>query len=310
MRNIERIKDIPIASYLERKGIQVPARGNICAFWRGDKNPSVSIDRAQNRWYDHGVGRGGSVIDLVMAVEGCTFSQAADILESGAYSVAIFAQASKRDRRPAIVVDEVRFLQHPALLQYLSVRGISISLANIYCREIHYHLEIKPEKKYFAVGFQNREGGWELRNPGWKGATSKHYTYIDNGGSHIAIFEGFCDMLSYLELPEHIFPKRAPENLVVLNSVALARRFLCDIKAGRLGDIRTASLYLDCDDAGHNTTTQIVEAFREMRIKVLEDAGETLAVEWPGCKDINDALLHYQQQARIQYTTNSDEKKG
>ena len=49
MRDIEKIKGIPIASYLEHKGIQVPARGNICAFWRGDKNPSVSIDRARNR---------------------------------------------------------------------------------------------------------------------------------------------------------------------------------------------------------------------------------------------------------------------
>lgn len=296
MRDIEKIKGIPIASYLEHKGIQVPARGNICAFWRGDKNPSVSIDRARNRWYDHGEGRGGSVLDLVMAVEGCSFSQAADILESGAYSVETFATASKGDRRPAIVVDEVRFLQHPALLQYLNARGISSSLASIYCREIYYHLEIKPEKKYFAVGFQNRDGGWELRNPSWKGATSKHYTYIDNRGSHIAVFEGFCDMLAYLEMPESIFPKRAPENLVVLNSVALVQRFLCDLQAGRLGVISTASLYLDNDDAGRKASVKIGEALKEMGIKVLNDAKELLSSFGPDCKDINDALLCHQQQ--------------
>lgn len=309
MRDIEKIKGIPIASYLEHKGIQVPARGNICAFWRGDKNPSVSIDRARNRWYDHGEGRGGSVLDLVMAVEGCSFSQAADILESGAYSVANFAPASKADRKPAIVVDEVGFLQHPALLQYLNTRGISSSLASIYCKEVHYHLDGRPEMRFFAIGFQNRSGGWELRNPNIKLATSKHYSYLDNGGSHIAIFEGFFDMLSYVEMPDSIFPKRAPENLVILNSVALARRFVCDLKAGRLGDISTASLYLDCDDAGRNTSAQIAEAFCEMGIKVLEDAGETLAVEWPGCKDINDALLAYQQQTRNQSNTEYDEKK-
>ena len=309
MRDIKKIKGIPIASYLEHKGIQVPARGNICAFWRGDKNPSVSIDRARNRWYDHGEGRGGSVLDLVMAVERCSFFQAADILESGAYSVANFAPASKADRKPAIVVDEVGFLQHPVLLQYLNTRGISSSLASIYCKEVYYHLDGRPEMRFFAIGFQNRSGGWELRNPNIKLATSKHYSYLDNGGSHIAIFEGFFDMLSYVEMPDSIFPKRAPENLVILNSVALARRFVCDLKAGRLGDISTASLYLDCDDAGRNTSAQIAEAFCEMGIKVLEDAGETLAVEWPGCKDINDALLAYQQQTRNQSNTEYDEKK-
>lgn len=52
MRNLEDIKRIPIASYLERKGIIVPARGNIAAYWRGDRNPSVHIDSSSNCWYD------------------------------------------------------------------------------------------------------------------------------------------------------------------------------------------------------------------------------------------------------------------
>ena len=233
-----------------------------------------------------------------MAVEGCSFFQAADILESGAYSISTFAPASKGDRKPAIVVDEVRFLQHPTLLQYLNARGISSIMASIYCKEVYYHLESKPGRKFFAVGFQNRDGGWELRNPGWKGATSKHYTYIDNGGSHIAIFEGFCDMLAYLEMPESIFPKRAPENHVVLNSVALVRRFLCDLQAGRIGDISTASLYLDNDDAGRKSTAQIKDALCQMGIKVLEDAGAVLSGFGADCKDVNDALLCYQQQIR------------
>ena len=61
MRNIEEIKRIPIVSYLERKGITIPTRGNISAYWRGDKNPSVSIDRIGNRWYDQ-VPHGGSEV--------------------------------------------------------------------------------------------------------------------------------------------------------------------------------------------------------------------------------------------------------
>ena len=298
MRDIEKIKDIPIASYLERKGIQIPARGNICAFWRGDKNPSVSIDRNCNRWYDHGTGEHGSIIDLVMAIEKCRFSEAADILEFGNYATSTFTPIKKSERKSIIIIDEIRDLQHPALLQYLNSRGISFSLASSFCKEIHYHLEYAPESKYFAVGFQNRGGGWELRNPFKKIATSKHYTYIDNGGSHMAIFEGFCDMLAYLEIPESIFPKRVPENLVVLNSVALAQRFVSDLKSGQLGGISTASIYLDNDDAGRKTTAQIMNSLGQMGIKMLEDGIAVLSSFWPNCKDINDALLCHQQQIR------------
>lgn len=296
-RDLEMIKSVPIAAYLEGKGIQMPAHGNLCAVWRGDRNPSVSIDRERNRWHDHGTGQGGSVIDLVMAIEGCNFSTALDILESGNYGVACFPSTST-EREPALVVDEVKNLAHPALLQYIASRGISASQARFYCREVVYHRACKPESKYFAIGFQNRAGGWELRNAYDKRATSKHYTYYDNGGSHIAVFEGFIDMLSFLQMPDCIFPKRSPENLLVLNSVGMVRRFLCDLKAGKLGAVSTACLYLDADEAGRAASAKIKEEFEVLGIRVLEDAGEYLEAQWPGCKDINDCLLAYQQQTR------------
>lgn len=298
MRDIEKIKGIPIASYLERKGIQMPARGNICAFWRGDKIPSVSLDRAGNRWYDHGTGEHGSVIDLVMAIEDCSFSQAVEKLESGNYGVACFARASNSmEREPAIIVDSVGFLQHPALLQYLNGRGISTQIARLYCSEVHYHLSRRQDRQYFAVGFENRRGGWELRNPFCKLATNKDYTFINCGGSHLCIFEGFFDMMAYQELPDSVLAKRAAEGLLVLNSVSLVRKFISDLKAGKMGAVSTVSLYLDADTAGRDASAKITEALAALGIRVLEDARPILESFGPDCKDINDALKCYQQQA-------------
>lgn len=295
MKRLEEIKRIPIPQYLERKGIAVPARGNICAVWRGDKNPSVSIDRNRNTWHDHGTGQGGSIIDLAMAIEGCSFSQAVEMLESGNYGVASFAPAST-EREPAILIDNVGFLQHPALLQYLNGRGISTQIARLYCSEVRYHLAGRPDRQYFAVGFKNRRGGWELRNPHIKLASNKDYTFLDNGGSHLAVFEGFCDFLAYLELPDSVLPKRAAEGYLVLNSVALVRKFISDLKAGKLGAVSTASLYLDADAAGRQASAKITEELTALGIRVLEDVGAFLESFGPDCNDVNDALIYYQQQ--------------
>lgn len=59
---------------------------------------------------------------------------------------------------------------------------------------------------YFSVGFKNRKGGIEIRNPYFKGAVSpKDITHVshnagDRRQSPVLVFEGFMDYLSYLAL--------------------------------------------------------------------------------------------------------------
>lgn len=298
MRNLEDIKRIPIASYLERKGIIVPARGNIAAYWRGDRNPSVHIDSSSNCWYDHGTGKGGSIIDLVMTVERCGFTQAVEMLEYGSFQVASSSTTLHEEREPAFIIDEVLRIKHPALYRYLNSRGISSNIAYTYCKEIHYHLARKPESRFFAIGFQQINGGWELRNAKIKLATAKCYSYIDNGGTHLVVFEGFIDFLSYIEIPDAVFDKRQHENYLVLNSVAMADRMLNDLESGKLGNITSATLCLDADEAGRSTSMKIGKELEDMNIRVTEDIGAKLKAFGHGVKDINDALLCYQQQMR------------
>lgn len=296
MRNIEEIKRIPIASYLGLKGITVPARGNIAAYWRGDRNPSVHIDESKNCWYDHGTGKGGSVIDLVMTVEGCGFSQAVEMLEYESFQVASSSTALHEERKPAFVIDEVLRIKHPALYRYLNSRGISSDIADTYCKEIHYHLARRPESRFFAIGFRQINGGWELRNAKIKLATAKCYSYIDNGSKHMVAFEGFIDFLSYLMMPDVVFVKRGLENYLVLNSVAIADRMIKDLESGKLGNITSATLCLDADEAGRTTSMKIQKELEDLNIPIVEDIGAKLTEFGHGVKDINDALLCYQQQ--------------
>ena len=74
------IKRYPIVEYLERKGIKpvrrTPAYALYCSPLREETHPSFKVDTEKNLWIDYAEGRGGSIIDLCMRLEGCTLSEA------------------------------------------------------------------------------------------------------------------------------------------------------------------------------------------------------------------------------------------
>ena len=58
-------------------------------------------------------------------------------------------------------------------------------------QEMYYRIGGKP---YFALAFRNDSGGYELRNPRFKGSTSKDITHIRQQGEpreKCLVFEGF-----------------------------------------------------------------------------------------------------------------------
>lgn len=302
--NIENLKALPIADYLHHIGINVPQRGNICATWRGDSNPSVSINTTKNVWYDHGTGEGGSVIDLVMRVEGCDFAEACRKLEDFSFNRSYTPITPKNEpRESCIVIDDVRELQHPALLRYLDERCIPIEIARMYCKQVHYHTKNNHDAKYFAIGFENNEGGWELRSPFFKGATKKASTYINNDSYTLVIFEGFIDFLSYLAMPEGVIPKVPFANFLILNSVTQAQKAVDRYKEiqPKWHEYGGQPLYkihycLDNDPTGIDTTFHMANiggmvgsaGFEDLRDKMVTYSGYLTADK---IKDLNDLLI-------------------
>lgn len=84
------------------------------------------------------------------------------------------------------------------LLRYLHKRRIPIEIAAKFCKEISYELY---GKNYYALGFKNKAGGYELRNEKFKASSSpKGITLIENRSDKLTVFEDFFNFLSYLAI--------------------------------------------------------------------------------------------------------------
>ena len=254
------INKFPIREYLAARGIR-PAKdrgyyGLYHSPLREDRTPSMKVDYEQNLWYDFGLGTGGSIIDLVMRMEQCNAGEAMQRLEQhiGGMSVSSFiGKISAPQRSPSIIVEKVRPLENPALLAYITERGINLDTAREHCSEVHYRV---AGKSYFAVGFRNDAGGWELRNRYFKGCTSKAPTTRCDDYPTCLIFEGFMDYLSFLTLKRNPNP---PHNIAVLNSVTNLAKAVPFIASHE-----RVYAYLDNDEAGRKATAELKAACRNL----------------------------------------------
>ena len=102
---------------------------------------------------------------------------------------------------------EIVPLSSPALLSYLQGRGINLELAKRECSEARY---THNGKRYFAIAFPNGSGGFEVRNPYFKGCIApKEISHIRQSGkarTACYVFEGFMDYLSFLTLRQESCP--------------------------------------------------------------------------------------------------------
>ncbi len=281
---IDSIKRIGIREYLGAKSIKPQferaGRAMYLSPFRQENTASFSVNHDENVWYDHGIGVGGSIIDLVARMEGCSVGEAIRRLENeafggsatgigaGAHSFFSHREASAASQRPEpekprIEIVSVGELKHPALVDYLADRGIDPAAARKYCNEVRYRI---GDREYFAIGFRNDAGGWELRSRSFKGSsTPKNITTIRGGGDRdtsttsasangsdtVMVFEGFIDFLSYLSLKQNPSPTI---DTTVLNSVANLRRAIPFLESHR-----TIHAFLDNDEAGRKT----LESLRE-----------------------------------------------
>ena len=106
--DLSRIKRYPIVESLERKGIKPVRRTPAYALYRSplreDTHPSFKVDTEKNLWIDYAEGRGGSIIDLCMWLEGCTLSEAIRLLGRNApdYTACNSQKADRAMKRSSI----------------------------------------------------------------------------------------------------------------------------------------------------------------------------------------------------------------
>ena len=273
------LKNISIRQFLARRGILPKYERNGYGMYlsplREERTPSFKVDYVQNLWYDFGLGEGGTLLQLVMRLEGCGMAEAIRRLRKGSADEVPFQPlptASPREDSPLRILG-VGEIRHPALIGYLRERGINPAVAGALCREVHYTV---GERRFFAIGFRNDAGGWELRSPQFKGSSApKSITTFDRHGDTALLFEGFFDLLSYLTLQHEPTPTA---DTAVLNSVVNLPRALPFL--ARHATIHT---FLDNDEAGRLTLERLRSALPDATVI---DRAESYRAH----KDLNESL--------------------
>ena len=282
---IEEIKKIPLAIFLSRLGCEpICRRGN--GLWyrsplRQDNTPSFKVQLDKNTWYDFGIAKGGTIIDLAAElhhsddiryimdciVKCCPVPSAQTVASSYA----------PRHSAPSFENIKIEPLGNPALLAYLKERGIPAHIAGANCKEAHYTLNGKP---YFAVAFPNISGGVEFRNRYFKGCIAPKDISIPNNpdyrntvSTECVVFEGFMDYLSALTISAI-----SDADAIVLNSVANVNKAML-----YLSRYEVINCYLDNDNAGRRVLSVLSEAFGE---RVIDRS-----TEYSRYNDFNDYLI-------------------
>ncbi len=275
----ERARAFPIERALAKLG-HFPTKSTEKEAWflspfRPEAQASFKVSKKLNRWYDHGEGKGGNVIDLVCLINKCPVSETLEFLSTGQTSFSfqqqpIFENVEKKECK--ITITQIKPLTHPALKGYLKSRNIETRTALKFIREVHYR---SGDKTYFAIGLKNDSGGWELRNKYFKNSSSpKDMTHIKNSSTRLIVIEGMFDLLSILECNEKL---ESEHDFLVLNSTAFVQ------KAMRIIEGYTSTLlYLDNDLNGKQTTQNLIG-----HCKKCEDRSSL----YKGFKDINEWLM-------------------
>ena len=261
--------------------------------FRDESTPSFHIDVATNRWYDFGTSEGGGLFEFVCRIAGITRGEVYDWLASfrsmipeSEYKEVI--EKAKKVKPSRIIVDSSSHdFTRRKLVEYAQSRAVTKEILERYCEEVLYHIDVYPQKQYFAIGFKNNDGGYVLRSSLTKKCTSSAMTTLDPqgnltqkvAGDKVLVFEGFMDFLSWISSVKQETPQY---DCCILNSVSNIEKALPWITAHK-----NIAAFMDNDEAGRSTLQKIIE-------NVPNQAGKVcvydMAKLYEGYNDLNEKL--------------------
>ena len=285
--NINVIKQIKLQDFLAAIGCKPVKQYGVNLMYlsplRAEKHASFKVNTELNKWYDFGIGRGGNIIALAeLFYNSSDVSYLIHQIERNAPSSVSGSLPTVKPITPQNSFEHLQVLPitHPALIKYLEERCIDVETARTVCKELHFDTR---GKHYFGIGFPNIAGGYEIRNPFFKGCIApkdiSHF-YAEEPKKVCFVFEGFMDFLSFMTLRKLKNPQQTGLSLqdyLVLNSVTNIHK-----TAKRLSRYDSVQCFLDNDEAGRNAYLQLSKELG----KSITDAS-TL---YNGFKDLNEYL--------------------
>ena len=282
--NIDQIKQIKLQDFLAAMGCKPVKQYGVNLMYlsplRTEKHASFKVNTEINQWYDFGIGRGGNIIALAeLLYNSSDVSYLIHQIERNAPSSVSVSLPTVKPITPRNSFEHLQVLPitHPALIKYLEERCIDIETARTVCKELHFDTR---GKHYFGIGFPNIAGGYEIRNPFFKGCIApkdiSHF-YAEEPKKVCFLFEGFMDFLSFMTLRRKENDGLKRQDYLVLNSVSNIQKAL-----EPLSHYENVQCFLDTDEAGRNAYLQLSKELG----KFVTDAS-TL---YNGYKDLNEYL--------------------
>lgn len=271
---------------------------------REEKTASLCVNEQLGIWYDHGGPnhsgiKGGNVIDLGLAYWfPLSFPEVLEKIKDTC-SIEISKIPAQKElnqkARPRIAIkvpnykiEEIKPLgSNPAITSYLQYRGVWETAAE-HLKEIYYYIEDnkKNRKHFFATGWKNENGGWEVRNKYFKGCLGKKgMSFIQGEENRLAVFEGYLDFLSW----KHEQTLNKP-TVLILNSLSFISAAIVSSSKFEAVDV-----FFDHDQSGRQATQQLLSA-----IPHAKDRSDIYA----GHKDYNEKHMAEQAESmRIRSTS-------
>lgn len=261
--NIKQAKEIPVEKVLERMGF-LPQKISGFDLWflspfRLEKTASFKVNTKINKWFDHGEGFGGNTLDFVIKKSGCTVSDALVFLKDFNVFFSFHQQENSIEinEKKKYSITSISNIKSNALLEYLNYRGIKNTELINTLSQINYKMN---EKYFYAIGFKNNIGGWEIRNKYVKICLNqKDVSLIKNGSDKLRVFEGFFDYLSFIQLFDEV---KNHSDYLILNSISLLKK-----SESFFSNYIEVELYLDNDLKGKETTSDLLTQHKNTKDK-------------------------------------------
>ena len=282
--NCKQFNTIPLEEVLQILG-HPPTKQTEKEAWflnpfANENHASFKLDKRNNIWFLHSEGIGGNNTDFMIKYLNASVKEVLEWAEKQKFfSFQLQNIIQKQNSlKQNYQITEIKEFQNENLKDYLHQRGLSTKVYPL-VKEIHFRID---QKNLYAIGFENLSGGWELRNPFYKGSLLKKDISIiklnnesqnqNETGKRIVVFEGFIDALSFVEMKPFY-----NGYLLVMNSISLLNKTKDHLK-----NYSEIHLFLDNDKAGETCKNEILKSFPEAK-----DHSEIYALH----KDLNEYFV-------------------
>ena len=286
MIDTEKLKTIDAEIVLNTLGLPYKKTGDglmALAAYRDENTASISIQQRYGKWLwkDFGSGKGGTWIDLVMAVKDLNYLDAIKFLNNiensevnnGGQEKRSFSFGRKEDKPNRIEISTITEITDDKLINYLYSRATSV--IPDWIKQINYKV-IRDNKTYLnsAVCIKNSADGYAIRNPKIKMNIGKSaYSLFTKNNKRELIFvtEGMFDGLTIAEkMRNRLY------DLIILNSTKNLNNKVMEILSG----YKNIILALDNDTAGKEAQNQIMKRVKNVNIYKLTFKAKDLNEAW------------------------------